>query len=120
MTVVSGVLGIGFALLCMLGAESMLDLWWKIAGIFGGAILGLFVLALFQVRLTFWQGITSIVISSIVIGWGTFARSPYLPESLLWMECHIDGILIGAMGTFSLLLVALVLSRFNASSKRID
>jgi solute:Na+ symporter, SSS family len=120
MTVVSGVLGIGFALLCMLGAESMLDLWWKIAGIFGGAILGLFVLALFQVRLTFWQGITSIVISSIVIGWGTFARSPYLPESLLWMECRIDGILIGAMGTFSLLMVALVLSRFNASSKMVD
>jgi len=104
-----GVLGILFALL-MIRAKSALDVWWEISGIFGGGILGLFLLALIRVRLEVWQGITAVVISVLVISWGTFARN--LPVSLSWAECHIDPILMGALGTAALIFVALLFHFF--------
>jgi SSS family solute:Na+ symporter len=100
-----GLLGIVFALL-MIRAKSALDVWWEISGIFGGGILGLFLLALFRARLKVWQGILSVVISVALITWGTFARN--LPESLSWLECSIDPILMGALGTAGLLAAAMI------------
>jgi len=111
MTVVWGVLGTGCAILCAYGAKGMLDMWWEISGIFGGAILGLFLLALFRFRLKLWQGLTSIGFSVLFIAWGTFARN--LSENLSWMECPLDGILTGTVGSFVLLTVAFILSKTN-------
>jgi len=110
-TVLWGVLGTGFALL-MIRAKSALDVWWQISGIFGGGILGLFILSLFKVRLRLWQGVTAISVSIAVISWGTFVRN--LPESLGWAECHLDPIIIGAVGTFWLLVTAALFGVFNS------
>ncbi len=112
MTVVWGIMGTGFALL-MIRAKSALDVWWQISGIFGGGILGLFILSLLNAKLTLWQGSSAIGASILVIGWGTFARN--LPPSLSWLECTFDPIIIGAVGTFALLLVAAL---FAWSNKR--
>ncbi len=105
-----GVLGILFALL-MIRAESALDVWWQISGIFGGGILGLFVLSLFRAKLKVWQGIASVAMSILLISWGTFFRG--LPQSFAWLECRIDPILLGAMGTAGLLMTALFFHTWN-------
>ena len=102
-TVVWGLLGIGFALL-MIRAKSALDIWWQISGIFGGGILGLFILSLLRVRLRLWQGLVSIGVSICVISWGTFAR--HLPDRWQWAECELDRIIVGAVGTAALVAVA--------------
>jgi SSS family solute:Na+ symporter len=99
-----GVLGIAFALL-MINAKSALDVWWQISGIYGGGILGLFLLSLLRAKIAVWQGITSVVVSVLLISWGTFARG--LPGNLFWLECRIDPILMGALGTAGLLASAL-------------
>ncbi len=99
-TVFWGVLGTGFALM-MIRAKSALDTWWQISGIFGGGILGLFLLALVSRRLKPWQGITAIAASIIVISWGTFVRGE------AWWQCSVEEILIGAVGTAVMLLTAL-------------
>ena len=104
-------MGTGCAILCAYGAKGMLDMWWEISGIFGGALLGLFLLALFRFRLHLWQGLASIGASLIVIGWGTLARD--LPESWQWLECGIDSIIVGATGTAMLLAVAFIFSQTN-------
>ena len=104
-TVVWGVLGTIFALV-MINAKSALDVWWQISGIFGGGILGLFLLSLFNLRIKMWQGIIAIAASLIVISWGTFARD--LPDTWAWFECNIEPIIIGAVGTLALLIVAIV------------
>ncbi len=109
-TVVWGLLGTGFALL-MIRAKSALDVWWQISGIFGGGILGLFILSLLRVRLRLWQGFVSIGASIAVISWGTFARN--LPGSWNWAQCDIDKIIIGAVGTASLMVVAVVFGLIN-------
>lgn len=109
-TVIWGILGTGFAIL-MISAKSALDIWWQISGIFGGGILGLFLLAFFNIKLTKIQGILVILISILVISWGTFARN--LSPEWQWMECELDTIIIGALGTFWLVLSAVFFGLFN-------
>ncbi|MBL7186597.1 MAG: sodium/solute symporter [Phycisphaerae bacterium] len=109
-TVIWGVLGTGAALL-MIQARSILDVWWQISGIFGGALLGLFILAFLRVRLNLPQGLISIAVSIVVISWGTFARD--LPDSWRWAQCNLDGIIVGAVGTAALMVVAGVFAMMN-------
>ncbi|MHC4582006.1 MAG: sodium:solute symporter family transporter [Planctomycetota bacterium] len=109
-TIVWGVLGTGAAL-WMIRAKSILDVWWQISGIFGGALLGLFILAFLRVRLSLLQGLISIAASIGVISWGTFARD--LPDSWQWAQCNLDGIIVGAAGTVALLVVAGAFAMMN-------
>jgi len=109
-TVVWGFLGTGAALL-MIRARGILDVWWQISGIFGGALLGLFLLAFLRIRLHLWQGLASIGVSIAVISWGTFARS--LPASWRWAQCNLDGIIVGAAGTAALMVVAFIFGLTN-------
>lgn len=109
-TIVWGVFGIVFGLL-LIDTESALDIWWQISGIFGGGILGLFLLAIFNVKIQHWQGIVSVVFSILIIIWGTFLRD--LPPSYNWLECTLDSIIVGAVATAGLILLALVFVVFN-------
>lgn len=109
-TVVWGILGVGFALL-MIKAQSALDVWWQISGIFGGGILGLFLLAIFNAKITRLQGMLTVVFSILIIVWGTFLRD--LPEAYSWLECTMDPIIIGAASTAGLIGLALVFVFFN-------
>ena len=109
-TVIWGLLGTGSALL-MINTKSALDIWWQFSGIFGGGILGLFLLSLIRIRLRLWQGIISIGVSMSVITWGTFARN--LPMAWQWAQCDLDRIIIGAVGTAVLILVACLFGLTN-------
>ena len=109
-TVVWGLLGTGAALL-MIRAKSILDVWWQISGIFGGALLGLFLLAFLRIRLHLWQGLVSIGVSIAVITWGTFARN--LPASWQWAQCNLEAIIVGATGTGALMVVACLFGLTN-------
>ena len=104
-TIIWGIMGIGFALL-MIQAKSALDVWWQISGIFGGGILGLFLLAIYNVKITKLQGILSVAFSILIIIWGTFLRD--LPEPFSWLQCTIDPIIIGATSTAGLVALAML------------
>jgi len=115
-TVIWGLLGIVFALL-MISTVSALDIWWQIAGIFGGGILGLFFLGIFNVKITKTQGIISVAFSILIILWGSFFR--HLPEKLNWMESSIDPIIIGAIGTTGMVVLALLFVVINKNKSEI-
>jgi SSS family solute:Na+ symporter len=114
-TVIWGIAGIAVALL-LINAQSALDIWWIIAGIFGGGILGLFLLGVFNVKIKRIQGIISVIFSILIIVWGSFLRD--LPDHLAWIECKMDPIIIGAMSTLGLLLLALFFVLTNKISVR--
>jgi len=114
-TIVWGFLGIVFALL-MINVKSALDIWWQISGIFGGGILGLFLIAISKVKITNTQGITATLFSILLIIWGTFFRS--MPEELSWLQCNFDSIIIGAIGTAGLVFLALVFVIINKVTNR--
>jgi len=118
-TVVWGVVGTAFAIL-MIRAKSALDIWWQISGIFGGGMLGLFILSLLKIRLRLWQGLVSIGASIAVISWASFMRGSFLSkfdleisESWKWAECKLDVVIIGAAGTGVLMAVACVFALAN-------
>ena len=119
MTIAWGVLGTFFAIL-MIRAESILDVWWQISGIFGGGVLGVFILGLLRLRLRLWQGLVSIGFSIAVIAWGTFVRESFLsnlniqiPDSWKWIECNLDVVIVGAAGTAALMVVACIFGLTN-------
>jgi SSS family solute:Na+ symporter len=114
-TVVWGIAGIAFALL-LIKAQSALDIWWIIAGIFGGGILGLFLLSIFNIKITRTQGISTVIFSILIIIWGSFLRN--LPDGLAWLECTVDPIIIGAMSTAGLVLLAVLFVIANRWSVR--
>lgn len=114
-TVIWGIAGIAVALL-LTKAQSALDIWWIIAGIFGGGILGLFLLGVFNVNITRSQGIISVIFSVLIIIWGSFLRD--LPEQFSRIECTIDPIIIGAISTLGLVLLALFFLMANLISAR--
>ena len=45
------------------------------------------------------------------ISWGTFARD--LPDSWQWAQCNLDGIIVGAVGTAALMVVAGIFAMIN-------
>ena len=116
-TVIWGVMGIGFAIL-MINAKSALDVWWTISGIFGGGILGLFLIALLRLKIRTWQGIVGIVLSILGISWATFARN--LPSQWQWLECNLETIIIGAFGTALMLIVIISLSYLFPATERLE
>jgi len=114
-TVIWGIIGVGFALL-MIKAKSALDIWWQISGIFGGGILGLFLLALYNVKITRLQGLLAVTFSILIIVWGTFFRN--LPEAYNILQCTIDPIIVGVLGTVGLVSLALFFSQLNRNAAR--
>ena len=114
-TVIWGILGIIFALM-FINAKSALDIWWQISGIFGGGILGLFLLAIFNVKINRLQGILSVLFSLVIIIWGTFLRD--LSPNYSWLECTIDPIIVGALSTLGLVTLALVFVVFDRKDQK--
>ena len=109
-TWVWGILGTLFAI-WMIQAKSALDVWWQLSGIFGGGILGLFLLALLKIKLSYFHGLVAISLSIIVISWSTFSRN--LPESISWLNSSIDPILSGVLGTIILLFYGIIIHVVN-------
>jgi SSS family solute:Na+ symporter len=65
--------GIGLA---MIRAQSILDVWWQIAGILSGGVLGLFLLGLLCPKAKSAAGAVGVVVGLVVISWMT--ASPIL------------------------------------------
>jgi len=123
-TFVWGFVGTACALL-MLRVGSVLDVWWKVSGIFGGPIVGLFLLSLIKIRVRLWQGLVSVIASIAVIGWATFVREGSIIEGTKlfnWLSsklplCTLDVILIGAVGTAVLMVVAVLFGLTNRNKE---
>ncbi len=111
-----GVLGTGAAL-AMIEAKSALDVWWQISAIFGGGMLGLFLLGLLVRRARHESALVGVIVSVAVIAWATFARG--LPGSWQWLECPFHKHLTGLLGAASLLVVGAVIALVISRRKRV-
>jgi SSS family solute:Na+ symporter len=74
-TVLWGVLGTGLALLLVRLTESALDIWWTLSGIFGGGMVGLFLLGMISKRARNPQAATAVLVGLLVIAWMTVSPS---------------------------------------------
>jgi len=119
-TVITGIIGTAAAML-MIWARGALDVWWQISGIFGGGILGLFLLSLMKIRLSLRQGLVAIAAAVATIAWATFLRPEFVeahfPPSMYWVACRLDKVIIGATGTAALLIAGIALHVRNLKRK---
>ncbi|MCY3664013.1 MAG: sodium:solute symporter, partial [bacterium] len=106
-TVVIGVLGTGAALL-MIGAESLLDVWWTVSGIFAGGLLGLFALDRLAPRAGRAAAQIGVAVGVLVIVWMTV--SPQLEGGLAMLRIPLHSYMITVIGTLTIFGVGLVLS----------
>ncbi|MEM9015829.1 MAG: sodium:solute symporter [Verrucomicrobiota bacterium] len=116
-TVLFGVIGTGAAL-AMIRVESALDAWWKLSSIFSGGILGLFLLGMIAKRAKNVAAATGVAIGVLVIFWLTASGQGWLPDSL---RPALHGNLTIVVGTLTIFLVGIIVSRFtdaSASSNR--
>jgi solute:Na+ symporter, SSS family len=106
-TAAVGLLGTGMAL-GMISVKSALDAWWTLAGIFGGGMLGLFLLGFLSRLATNRAAITGVIAGILVILWLTF--SPGWDGSLASLRSPFHSFLTIVFGTAALLLVGLLVT----------
>lgn len=102
------VLGIGVAL-AMINVQSALDAWWKLASIFSGGMLGLFLLAAFTHFTQSKSAFLGMVAGVLVIAW--MSLSPLIAPNAAWASGFHSYLAI-VFGTVAIVLVGFLLAVF--------
>lgn len=97
--------------IAMIGVKSILDLWWQLAGIFSGGMLGLFLLGMISRTAGNFEAKLATVIGIIIILWMTF--SFMLPENLSAIRNPIHLNMVIVVGTLTIFLVGAITARIR-------
>jgi SSS family solute:Na+ symporter len=97
--------------LAMIQVGTVLDAWWNLAGIFSGGVLGLFLLGLVTRRADNVAGAIAVIVGALVILWLTL---PQLMDVPPWFRNPLHAYLTIVVGTLTIFLVGLGVSRFHA------
>ncbi|EAQ79660.1 sodium-dependent multivitamin transporter [Blastopirellula marina DSM 3645] len=117
-TMLWGCLGTGTAL-AMIEVQSILDAWWKLAGIFSGGMLGLFLLGFLSRRARNPSAILAVIAGVLVILWMTLSRTSIWPAAWADSQSPFDQFLVIVFGTLTILLVGFALTQlFNQSADK--
>jgi len=108
-TAVIGVIAT-LASLVMINAKTALDVWWKISAIFGGGMLGLFLIAFLFQKLQSRQAIIATIIGVIFVAWATSSKI-WFEEAGWGFPLHV--MMIGVCGTLIIVIAGWVLGRFS-------
>jgi len=101
-TIVVGFLGTGIAL-AMISVRSALDAWWTLAGVFGGGMLGLFLLGFLSRRASSRAAVAGVLAGVLVILW--MSLSPGWTGTLAALRSPFHSFLIIVFGTAAILVV---------------
>jgi solute:Na+ symporter, SSS family len=106
-TAVWGVIGTGVALILTRTSENILDVWWLLAGMLGGGMLGLFLLGMISKRANSPVAAAAVLLGLVVVGWMSLSKSlPGWPKGL---QSPFHGFLVPVLGTLTILLSGLLL-----------
>ncbi len=98
-TVVMGCLGIVFGI-SMIGVKSLLDVWWKLSGIFAGGMLGIFLLGFLAKQVSNTAAKIAAIIGVLVIAWMSF--KDLLPEAY---QSPFDSKMTVVVGTLTIVVL---------------
>lgn len=116
-TLLFGAAGTAVAfIMVMAEGKSVLDLWWKIAGIFSGGTLGLFLLGMLSRRAGNVAALVGVALGVLVIFWmSASSLITSLPEN--WRSGFHD-FLIPVFGTAVILLAGFLVTAFLPGNRR--
>jgi SSS family solute:Na+ symporter len=104
-TIVMGCLGILFGI-SMIGVKSLLDVWWKLSGIFAGGMLGIFLLGFLAKNVSNAAAKIAALLGVIVIAWMSFKDN--LPESF---RSPLDSKMTVVVGTLTIVITGILVQR---------
>lgn len=113
-TVVFGLLGMGTGI-GMIGAKSILDMWWELSGIFAAGMLGIFLLGIVSKRTKNHQALIAAIIGILVILWLTF--SPHLDGKYAAFRNPFHTNMTIVIGTLTIFLAGTFLAQWNSRKK---
>ncbi|WP_157605315.1 sodium:solute symporter [Schlesneria paludicola] len=120
-TLVMGALSILTALGITQINSAALDIWWKLVGILSGGVLGLFLLGVLSRRATSFHAAIGVIFGAVVIVWMTFSpiwKTRLEANNMAWLVSPFHDNLILVVGTLTILLVGLAVSRFSVRQTR--
>jgi SSS family solute:Na+ symporter len=109
-TVVFGLLGLCTGL-AMIGAKSLLDIWWELSGIFAGGMLGLFLLGLISKQTKNIEALIAAIIGVIVILW--MSLSDRIPMDYPFLKSTLHKNMIIVVGTLTIFFTGLLITNFK-------
>jgi SSS family solute:Na+ symporter len=86
----------------MINVQSALETWWKLASIFSGGMLGLFLLGYFSKRINNISAITGVILGVIVIGWMSLSPVFFKSTELLKYASSFHSYLTIVFGTLTI------------------
>lgn len=107
-TVAFGILGMA-AGIAMIGAKSILDIWWELSGIFAAGMLGVFLLGIIGKKTRNQEALTAAIIGILVIIW--LSLSPLLPDDFNGLRNPFHKNITIVIGTLTIFLVGTMLTR---------
>ena len=102
-----GGLGIVFGI-SMIGVKSLLDVWWKLSGIFAGGMLGIFLLGFLAKKVRNFEAKIAAVVGLILIALMSFKDN--LPEAL---QIPLDSKMTVVVGTLSIVGIGVLLQKMR-------
>jgi SSS family solute:Na+ symporter len=96
-TLLWGIAGTAAAL-AMTRAKTILDVWWELAGIFSGGLLGLFLLGRFAARVGSAAALIGVLAGVVAITWMTISPKDVWPSHLDTLRNPLNGLLTMVVG----------------------
>ena len=116
-TLIWGLLGM-HAALAMIRVKHALDVWWELAGIFSGGMLGLFLLGLISKRASRGPALLAVFVGLLVIVWMSLSPKDYWPALLDGFRSPMHAFLVPVVGTLTILCVGLLATWALGRSQR--
>ncbi len=96
--------------LMMINAKTALDVWWKLSAIFGGGMLGLFLIAFLFRRMRSRQALIATIAGVLFVAWATIGKVWYAEASWVF---PLHAMMIGVCGTLIIVLCGWLLIMFS-------
>jgi SSS family solute:Na+ symporter len=112
-TLVWGALGIWIAFELISDQQNVLDTWWKLAGVFSGGMLGLFLLGRLIPRAGNLAAGIAVLLGVLVMLWMFLSQTDYWPEAWSSFQSTFHKFLPIVFGTLTILIVGGLLSLFR-------
>lgn len=103
--------------LAMITAETILDVWWQMAGIFSGGILGLFLLGIVSRRVSNGLAAFAVACGVLVILWATLSPTDYWPRQWASFRSPFNSLSAIVLGTAVVLAIGLGGAMFRDQPK---
>ena len=114
---VVGALGIVMGLL-MMSIDGVLDAWWKLASIFSGGMLGLFLLSLVCHNVKRPHAVAAVIVGLLVIAWMSLSPLIDPASGAGWLRSPLHTYMTIVFGTTAIFLTGFILTRlFNKNAK---